>query len=199
LGAAGRSPNSFTAVAISSQRAIVLALRLSCYSGAWVVPRSTHEFDGIRMETVDWPLVLMEFPEQRVPDAALHALLDHLEAVEREAVKAREKGFFITDLTRMREIAPASQRKFVGEWLARTSLLQKAAGVGGANVTPSPLLRGVITAIFWIKPSPTPTIFVATRNEAIFRGIDMLEAAGEPISLRLKEMREATRKMAESA
>lgn len=177
----------------------MLALGISCYSVAWVVPRSTREFDGIRIETVDWPLVVMEFPEQRVPDAALHALLGHLEAVEREAMKAREKGFFITDLTRMREIAPASQRKYVGEWIARTSPLQKAVGVGGANVTPSPLLRGVITAIFWIKPSPTPTIFVATRNEAIFRGIEMLEAAGVPISERLREMREATRKIAASA
>jgi hypothetical protein len=165
----------------------------------WVVPRSAREFDGIRMETVDWPLVLMEFPEQRVSDAALHALLDHLEAVEREAVKAREKGFFITDLTRVREVAPASQRKYVGEWLKRTAPLQRAAGVGGANVAPSPILRGVITAVFWIKPPPTPSIFVATRNEAIFRGIEMLEAAGVPISERLREMREATRKMAASA
>ena len=177
----------------------MLALHISCYSVTWVVPRSTREFDGIRMETVDWPLVLMEFPERRVSDAALHALLDHLEAVEREAVKAREKGFFITDLTRVREVAPASQRKYVGEWLKRTAPLQKAAGVGGANVAPSPILRGVITAVFWIKPSPTPSIFVATRNEAIFRGIEMLEAAGVPISERLREMREATRKMAKFA
>jgi hypothetical protein len=151
------------------------------------------------METVDWPLVLMEFPEERVPDAALRALLDHLESVEREAVKAREKGFFITDLSRVREIAPASQRKYVGEWMARTWLLQKGAGVGGANVTPSAILRGVITAIFWIKPSPTPSLFVATRSEAIFRGVEMLEAAGEPISARLRQLREATRTMTESA
>ena len=164
-----------------------------------MVPRSTREFDGVRMETVDWPLVLMEFPEQRVPDAALHALLNHLESVEREAARAREKGFFISDLTRIREIAPASQRKYVGEWIGRTSALHRAAGVGGANVAPSPILRGVITAIFWIKPSPNPTLFVATRNEAIFRGIEMLEAAGEPISPRLEEMRETTRKMAQSA
>jgi hypothetical protein len=36
--------------------------------------------------------------------------------------------------------------------------------------------RGVITALFWQQPSPTPFFCVANRHEAMVKGIGQLEA-----------------------
>src|SRR5258708_5301617 len=113
-----------------------------------MVGRVDREFGGIRVATIDWPLVLTEFPEERVAEASLHAALDYLESLMREATKTREKLFFITDLTRMRETPPARQRQYTAAWNKRNADLSRASSVGGATVTPSPILRGVITAVF---------------------------------------------------
>jgi hypothetical protein len=68
--------------------------------------------------------------------------------------------------------------------------LSIAASVGGATVTPSPILRGIITALYWLQPSPSPTFPVATRHEGMLKGIEMLEAGGVLLSPRLVEYRD---------
>jgi hypothetical protein len=153
--------------------------------------RDTREFDGVRVEAVDWPIVLVDFPAGRLADATLQAVLDALETVMREAERAKEKIFIINDLTHMRSIPPASQRKFTGEWIQRTANLSRTASVGAAQVTPSAILRGIITAVFWFHPSPSPSVFVATREEAVSRGILMLEEAGVQLPARLRQQRRA--------
>jgi hypothetical protein len=153
--------------------------------------RDTREFDGVRVETVDWPIVLVDFPVGRLADATLHAVLDALETVMREAEHAKEKIFIINDLTHIRSLPPASQRKLTGEWIERTANLSRVVSVGAAQVTPSAILRGIITAVFWFHPSPSPSVFVATREEAMSRGIRMLEEAGVDLPSRLRGQRRA--------
>jgi hypothetical protein len=155
-----------------------------------MVARADREFGRIRVAESDWPIVLIEFPEKRVADADLHAVLGHIESLLSEAVKNKEKVFVITDLTVMREITPASQRQFAAEWIKRTASLNRAASLGGATVTPSPILRGIITAVYWLQPSPSPTFPVATRHEAMLKGIEMLEAGSVLLSPRLLEYRD---------
>jgi hypothetical protein len=149
-----------------------------------------REFGKIRVERVDWPVVFIEFPEKRVTDADLLAVLAHIESLFVEAEKNKEKIFVITDLTVMREITPANQRQFTAEWMKRTAALSKVASVGGATVTPSPILRGIMTALYWLQPSPNPTFAVATRHEAMIKGIEMLEEASVLLSPRLVEYRD---------
>jgi hypothetical protein len=147
--------------------------------------RTDCEFGSIRVATVDWPIVLTEFPETRVPDAALHACLDHLESLMTEATKTREKLFMLTDITRMREVTPASQRHYTGEWMKRNLSLGRVSTVGGATVTPSSILRGILTAVYWIQPPARPMYATATRHEAMLKGIEMLEAERIPLPPRL--------------
>jgi hypothetical protein len=154
-----------------------------------MLSQPVREFDGIRVETSDWPIIVTEFPEGRVSDAALQGMLGHLEALMHLAEKHHERLYFVTDLTKMRYLTPASQRKLTGEWVERTTPLAKRTSAGAAQVTPSAILRGIITAVFWLHPSPTQSVFVATRNEAILRGLERLEAAGEPLSPRLRALR----------
>ncbi len=164
-----------------------------------MLDRADREFGGILVSLADWPIVLTEFPEKRVADEALHAVLDHLEALLNEAARIRQKLFFITDLTLMREITPASQRQYTGDWTRKVSGLSKAASVGSSTVTPSPILRGIITAVFWIQPPPTPTSSVSTRHEAMLNGIAMLKAADALLPPRLLTYRDVKRSAGPSA
>jgi hypothetical protein len=150
-----------------------------------MVTRPESEPGTIGLATTDWPIVLIEFPERRVPDSGLLATLDEIESLLKKAKRNREKLFFITDLTLMREITPANQRKLTAEWIKRTAPLSTAASVGGATVTPSAILRGIITALYWVHPSPTPSYCVTTRHEGMLKGIDMLEEVKALLSPRL--------------
>jgi hypothetical protein len=162
---------------------------LKGYTEGEMSARADREFGQIQVTRSDWPIVLIEFPEKRVTDADLHAVLEYVESLLHEAKRNKEKVFVITDLTAMREITPASQRQFSAEWIKRTASLNRAASVGGATVTPSAILRGIITAVYWLQPSPSPTFPVATRHEAMLKGIEMLEAGNVLLSPRLVEYR----------
>ena len=151
-----------------------------------MIARVVREFGTLRIETVDWPIILFELPERRFGDGEFADALDYIERLLREGQLYGEKSFQVTDLTRMQEIAPASQRKFVAEWTKRTVDLQKAASVGAANITPSPILRGLVTAVHWFQPPPNPTTFVATRKEAWAVALKALDAAKAPLSPALR-------------
>ena len=114
---------------------------------------------------------------------AVRAALAYIERLFREAKEAGQRFYQITDLTRMNEIPSAGQRKYVGEWMQRTVPLQKIASLGGANVTPSTIMRGIITAINWFQPPPMPTIYVATRQEALTSALKIFDAAKIPLPL----------------
>jgi hypothetical protein len=77
--------------------------------------------------------------------------------------------------------------------MKQTFELSKAASVGHAAVTPSAVLRGIMTAVFWITPSPRPTFPVATRHEAMLKGIEMLTAENCLLSPRLVAYRDKYR------
>jgi hypothetical protein len=146
-----------------------------------MVARIIRDFGGLRVTTIDWPLALMEMPEQRVTDADLEAALAYLEQVMLDCRKDRERFALVTDLANVRQLPPASQRKLYGEWLQRSADLQKETSVGGANVTPSALARGIVTAIYWFQKPLVPTMFFTTRGEAKQQAIRWLEEARVPV------------------
>jgi hypothetical protein len=154
-----------------------------------LVARITREFCGIRVETTHWPIVLVEFPEKRVPDAEFHQALAFIEQLMRACVTDREKSYQITDITRIREIPPATQRRYAADFLKRNSNLALAASFGTANVTPSSILRGVMTAVFWISRPPTPVTFFETRDQAFLHACDVLEQGGAQLTPPLLELR----------
>ncbi len=153
-------------------------------------PRADQSFEGIRISAADWPVVLVEFPEKRVADASLHSALGHLESLMRDAASARERLFILTDIGAMREIAPASQRRYTAEWMKRVEPLSRISAVGGATVTPSSILRGILTAVFWIQPPIGTMVTAATRHEAMLKGIQALESKGVRLPPRLVAYRD---------
>jgi hypothetical protein len=112
-------------------------------------------------------------------------MLHHLEDLMRDAESRRERIFLVTDITQMRQLTPASQRKLTADWMKHTFSLGKVASVGAAHVTPSAILRGIITAVSWVQPPPNPSVCVASVEEAYERGIAALTAAGQLIPPRV--------------
>jgi hypothetical protein len=155
-----------------------------------VVARVAREFGNIRIATTDWPILVMEILEGRTLDSDLQAALATIDHILRECERRREKCAQVTDLSRMDQLPNAGQRKISGDWVKATADLQRAASVGGANVTPSAILRGIITAIHWIHKPPTPVAFFATRSEAMLQCIVWLDQARVLLPPSLTKLRE---------
>ena len=151
--------------------------------------RRTWEFSGIRIDTRNWPLVVMDMPERAVPDAAVHGALSRLELLMRQT-PAGTKLYQVTDLSRMQDVAPASQRKYAAEWSTRTEPLMVGCLLGGAIVAASPLLGGMLTAVFWLSKPATPTTIVSTRREGLLCGIHAIEEATPPLPAHLSDLRD---------
>jgi hypothetical protein len=113
----------------------------------------------------------MEFPAHRFTDAALDASLQFIEELLRGARDAGEMTFQVTDLSRVHKLPPESQRKCATAWVKRTWALHEAASLGGVAVTPSAIIRGLVTLVNWWHESRRPTSFVATRQEAFAMAI----------------------------
>jgi hypothetical protein len=138
--------------------------------------------------TDEWPVIVIDFPETRLPDSALEGCLSCIEELLREAKELREKTYTVTDLTRMYEFPPAAQRKYTSEWLARSHPLQKVASLGGATVARSTMLRGIINAVHWVSPPAMPSIFVATRHEAYAEALKAFDNARITVSPELRAL-----------
>jgi hypothetical protein len=147
---------------------------------------NVRDFGGVRVDTTDWPIVMLDFPARHERDS-LVAMLTHLEQLLRYGRKTGDRSFVITDLSRIRQIPGADQRRYSADWMQRNIELHKTATVGAANVAPSAILRGMVTAVFWLRPPPTPTAVVASREEAIQRGLEALHAAGIRLPARLRD------------
>jgi hypothetical protein len=149
-----------------------------------MVDARDQNFEGIRVLMGDWPIIVAEFPRNRVQDESLHALLAHLEAIMTEARSRREKFFFVSDLTHTRELPPASQRNYTADWLAHTFSLSKQSGVGRRAHHP---LRHFARDLHGRLRGHS----IATRQEAMLRGIESLEAAHQVLSPRLLALKGA--------
>ncbi|HEY3818044.1 MAG TPA: hypothetical protein VGL81_12780 [Polyangiaceae bacterium] len=155
-----------------------------------MVPRVARDFSGIRVDTTDWPIILMVMPEHRVTDADVQSALGHIEQMMLECKKSREKCVQVTDASAMTTLPLPSQRKMTGEWIKKTIQLQREVSLGGANVTPSAIIRGMITAIHWFRKPETPVVFVATRQEGFLQAFRWFEEAKVPLPPHLRKMRD---------
>lgn len=144
------------------------------------------DYDGVRILTGDWPVIVIEFPETRVSDAALYACLMRLEELMKKVGDRQEKTFVVTDITQMTEFPPKSQRQHTTDWMNRTLRLQKAVSLGSATVTRSTILREFMNALYWVAPPAMPTVLVATRPQAFTKAVEAFDKAGVPLRAELR-------------
>jgi hypothetical protein len=155
-----------------------------------VVPRAVRDFGSIRVDTTDWPVLVMGLPELRFEDSDLEMALAYIGQIMRECEKDRDQFCQITDAGRVHAMPPASQRTIIAEWARDTAALQKTATIGGVVVTPSSIIRGLVNALLWLYKPHRPLAFLATRDEAMLLAIQWLEEARVRLPPRLHEMRD---------
>jgi hypothetical protein len=109
------------------------------------------------------PVYVLTFPEV-VTDADLEACCA---ARERWAARARFPVTWVVDLTRIRTLT-AKQRKTMAEHLGRFEPHDLAHNLGSAIVVPNAFLRGIVTAVFWLRAPKFPHQSFATPQEAIW-------------------------------
>jgi hypothetical protein len=152
-----------------------------------------RDFGGIRIDSRQWPLVTWDHAEHPVTDVLNAQALDHVKELM-EGVAPGEKIFLLVDLSRSKEGTPASQRKYAAEFAGRLEALQKRTVLGSAIVLTSAVMRGVITAVFWLRPPTVPTKIVATREEALACAVGLLEAHLVGLPPHLQQLRNQMRR-----
>lgn len=129
---------------------------------------------SIDWDRSQWPIVIVEMQGQ-YSDEYFAEYLAELSELTRTSV-----GWaLIIDASRA-DRSPASQRRMQAEWMKEHRPWIRMGLVGTAFVIRSRLVRGGLTAIFWVQPMASPHTVVATRGEALAWCRKELRAAGPP-------------------
>jgi hypothetical protein len=128
---------------------------------------------SIRVDDSRFPLVVTTF-DGPVSDAEFE---DYLQATTKKTLARQTRNVVIVDASGATR-PPASQRKRQAEWLNENQALLKQYNLGTVFVISSALIRGGLTAIFWLAPMPSPTTVLATYSQAVAWAFERLRAAG---------------------
>ncbi len=111
--------------------------------------------------------------------AAQSADLEHLLATERRTL-------IVIDAS-LGPRPTATQRKMRADWINTEAERLAKTCVGVAFVVPSPLVRGALTAIFWVAQLPVPHTVHGSIEKALAWAIQQLDQAGMPVPPLLRE------------
>ena len=114
----------------------------------------------IQVDTRHWPVVVVSFVGAYSEDQ-FDAYLAEMDAV----VARSGRRVLIYDATECGLVA-ASQRRKQADWMKAHAYQTRGNTAGIVFVLPSALLRGVLTAIFWIHPLESPHAIVKELEEA---------------------------------
>ena len=115
---------------------------------------------AITIDRSEFPILIVRYRGAPTTDE-FGQYLDRLSAVYREG----NRFAMIFDSSDA-ESPPATQRKMQADWILKHERLIHTLNVGTAFVVPSVVLRGALTAIFWLQPLPCPHFVCAELNEA---------------------------------
>lgn len=123
----------------------------------WSVPMEGRYFD---VDESQWPMVVFRFrgePTDEDFEAYLRAMESLYERGERFAILFDARG--TVQLS-------AKHRRRQAQWLKDNAERIRRFNVGSAFVIDSAFVRGLLTAIFWIQPMPSPHTVTETLAEA---------------------------------
>src|SRR4051794_1438078 len=100
-------------------------------------------------------------PPAHLTDAAMDGILDEL----RENLRGHEPYAIVFDMTHA-DVPDALQRRKLVDHMAANADAIKRLVRGLAVVVPSPIFRGIITALFWLAPPEVPHAMFAMKHDA---------------------------------
>jgi hypothetical protein len=126
-------------------------------------------------DTDAWPLLLVHFSDEAGPisDEMYQSFFDG----QRDLL---QRGVHFATVSDIHMSAPATpkQRRMLTEWLKETEPAMKKWAVALAIVVRSPVIRGGLRAVFWIKEPAVPTKVVASLADGADYCLGQLAAGG---------------------
>ena len=117
----------------------------------------------IELDLSNWPAVVVRPPVGEVTDAEMESFLERFF----QEVEARGGRYVLVNDLRQNTGITARQRKMIVESMERTEASRTAVQVGNGMVFSSTLLRGMLTAIFWMRKPRYETRTFGDCDEAI--------------------------------
>lgn len=109
-----------------------------------------------------------------------------------EYVFGRRKKFaMIVDITEGAELPDARRRQVIANWWKTVQDQQRLWNLGTAVVVPNGPIRGALTAITWLFPSPTPNRYFATMDLAVDWIEELLNSADLELPASVSALRRA--------
>ncbi len=127
----------------------------------------------IHVDVSRLPLVVLRF-EGSPSDEEFSRYLDQ---VAREVFALDRPHGMVVDAARLTSMS-AKQRRMQAEWMEKHDATVRRNSVGNALVITSPIIRGALTAILWIRPMPGDHVVVSTYGEAERWIVEKLRARG---------------------
>jgi len=123
-----------------------------------------------------WPIVIFTVRENMKP-ADYYAAFARYES---EVFTRHERYVSITNLSMMDGVPNASDRKAMADWMGKHSEYVGRWALGNSTVIRSAVVRGALTALYWVQKPPTAQTAHGTLQESIEWGLGMLDQAGIP-------------------
>jgi hypothetical protein len=111
-------------------------------------------------------------------------LIERLAEAKRELIQLRDRGMLMIGVYDLRETPgfTAKQRYIQADWLRSIKPIERQVVIGYAFVTPSVVMRGVITAVNWLAPHGIPQKVHSELDEAVAWAFDICENNGVDVS-----------------
>jgi len=121
-----------------------------------------------------WPLVIFTVREG-MKAADYLAVFARYEA---EVFTRKERYVSITNLSMLDGVPGAHDRKVLADWMGKHSDYVGRWALGNCTVIRSAVVRGALTALYWVQKPPTPQTAHGTLWESIEWGLTTLDQAG---------------------
>ncbi len=110
-----------------------------------------------------WPVVVLRI-ETGVTLADIEPIF---ERYEKEVFARKEPFVSMTDLRGISSVPDASFRTRMGEWSREGDAAMRAFSIGNVTIFSSKLIRGAVTAIFWVYQPPIPQAVAGEWGEGV--------------------------------
>lgn len=119
--------------------------------------------ESVVIDTDRWPVVRIQFPSRALSDAALGDFLERAD----EMLDTGGQCAAILDMERATFVPSATQRARFAGWMRANGDRNRRQIVGTAILAKSAILRGTITAIYWLQKPVTPQHVAADLGDAV--------------------------------
>jgi hypothetical protein len=137
--------------------------------------RAAYDSGRLKLFVDRWPLVVLVLAD----GASKQEYMDVLDAMSRQVESLHMPFVTVTDMRRVHSMPPADTRKQIADWMQTHAKTTRA--VGAVVIVDNPIMRGALTALYWLFTPPTPQAAVKDWREAHAWALEQLRKNHVPV------------------